>query len=201
MKGIVIVVLLFAAAVVGITLYQSQTTQGSVQRALTTTNSAKQIQCSRQAIPSQTEGPYYSQNSPQTTKLYKDTIPGERVTLSGYVVDTNCKPIANAWIDFWQANGNGEYDNQGYTLRGHQYTDSEGKFVLDTVIPGEYPGRTPHIHFKVRAHKDAEVITSQLYLPNAQTNTNDPIFNNRLVMDIKDTPTGKRASYTIVVTK
>jgi hypothetical protein len=60
-------------------------------------------------------------------------------------------PAANALLDFWQANPNGAYDNTGYTLRGHQYTDANGYYTLTTIVPGIYPGRTEHIHVKVQA--------------------------------------------------
>jgi protocatechuate 3,4-dioxygenase beta subunit len=201
MKGIIIVVIIFMASIIGISLYQNQSNHVSTQNSLAENNSpsSQPISCAKEVIPNLTEGPYYKENSPQTKQLYRPNIQGEKVTLSGYVVDTNCKPIANAWIDFWQADGNGEYDNEGYTLRGHQYTDSNGKYVLETVIPGEYPGRTPHIHFKVRANDKAEVITSQLYLPDAETNANDAIFNDRLIMNVQDTSSGKTATYTIVI--
>ena len=48
---------------------------------------------------------------------------GARVIVTGYVYNTNCQPVANAWLDFWEANYYGQYDNTGYTLRGHEYTE------------------------------------------------------------------------------
>ncbi len=157
------------------------------------------IACSKHPIKTQTEGPYYKLGSPQNTNLYSESIPGEKVVLSGFVLNTDCKPIANAWIDFWQANGKGEYDNNGYTLRGHQYTDANGKFLLTTVIPGEYPGRTPHIHFKIRANNDAPTLTSQLYLPDNQKNESDSIFDSDLVVDMTRTNDGLFATYNIII--
>ena len=108
-------------------------------------------------------------------------MPGTVLVLTGYVYDTNCQPVANAWIDFWQAGATGEYDNSGYTLRGHQYTDASGRYTLTTVIPGEYPGRTPHIHLKVQA-PNGPILTSQLYVPGAAGNTGDNIFDESLLM-------------------
>ena len=157
--------------------------------------------CDHQPLKEQTEGPYYKEGSPQTTEFYKASIPGEKVTLSGFVLDTECKPIANAWIDFWQANGNGDYDNSGYSLRGHQYTDASGKFILTTVIPGEYPGRTPHIHFKVRAEDSAQVVTSQLYLPDKPKNESDAIFDQGLVMEVTRGKDGTFATYNIILNR
>ena len=60
----------------------------------------------------------------------------------GQVVDAACRPISGALLDFWQSDDRGRYDNQGYLLRGHQYANAKGEFRLDTLVPGEYPGRT-----------------------------------------------------------
>ena len=158
-------------------------------------------ECNHEPIKEQTEGPYYKSGSPRTNELYNESITGEKVVLSGYVLNTDCTPVANAWIDFWQANGNGEYDNNGYTLRGHQYTDTDGKFFLVTVIPGEYPGRTPHIHFKIRANDSSPIITSQLYLPDSKTNESDAIFDQGLVMNVIREENKVFATYNIIINK
>lgn len=113
----------------------------------------------------QTEGPYYKADTPQRNVLYEEGMPGTRLILVGYVLDQNCQPIPNAWLDFWQADATGEYDNSGYRLRGHQFTDAQGRYYLDTVLPGLYLSRPiEHIHVKVRAESGEEV-TSQLYFP------------------------------------
>ena len=113
----------------------------------------------------QTEGPYYIPNSPEKHSLLEDGLTGTRLILVGYVLDQNCLPLANAWLDFWQADANGEYDNAGYRLRGHQFTDAQGRYYLETILPGLYSSRPiEHIHVKVRPEGGAEV-TSQLYFP------------------------------------
>jgi protocatechuate 3,4-dioxygenase beta subunit len=90
---------------------------------------------------------------------------GTRLILVGYVLDQNCNPLPNAWLDFWQTDARGEYDNEGYRLRGHQYTDAQGRYSLDTVLPGLYLSRPiEHIHVKVQP-QGGEVVTSQLYFP------------------------------------
>jgi protocatechuate 3,4-dioxygenase beta subunit len=81
--------------------------------------------------------------------LLDESTAGEKLVISGYVLSTLCAPIAGAKLDFWQTDGNGIYDNTGYGLRGHQFTDSAGRYEITTVIPGIYPGRTAHIHVKV----------------------------------------------------
>jgi protocatechuate 3,4-dioxygenase beta subunit len=71
----------------------------------------------------ETEGPYYKTNSPEATNLVQDGMQGTLTTITGQVLDQNGQPVANALLDFWQANASGAYDNSGYTLRGHQYTE------------------------------------------------------------------------------
>jgi protocatechuate 3,4-dioxygenase beta subunit len=113
----------------------------------------------------QTEGPYYKPGSPERRSLLEEGIIGTPLILVGYVLDQNCQPIPNAWLDFWQTDGNGEYDNAGYRLRGHQFTDSQGRYSLETVLPGLYSSRPiEHIHVKIQP-EGGEVITSQLYFP------------------------------------
>ncbi|HZJ23576.1 MAG TPA: hypothetical protein VFD54_09725 [Anaerolineales bacterium] len=113
----------------------------------------------------QTEGPYYIPNSPEKHSLLEDGLTGTRFILVGYVLDQNCQPLPNAWLDFWQADADGEYDNVGYRLRGHQFTDAQGRYYLETILPGLYSSRPiEHIHVKVRPEGGAEV-TSQLYFP------------------------------------
>jgi protocatechuate 3,4-dioxygenase beta subunit len=135
--------------------------------------------------PSQTEGPYYTPDTPERNSLLEDGMPGTRLIAVGYVLDQNCQPLPNAWLDFWQADANGQYDNSGFRLRGHQYTDAQGRYYLETVVPGEYPGRTEHIHFKVQP-QNGNVLTSQLYFPGAAANQRDGIFDPALIMEIED---------------
>jgi protocatechuate 3,4-dioxygenase beta subunit len=135
--------------------------------------------------PSQTEGPYYTPNTPERNSLLEEGMPGTRLVLVGYVLDQDCQPLANAWLDFWQADANGEYDNAGYRLRGHQFTDAQGRYYLETVVPGEYPGRTEHIHVKVQP-EDGNVLTSQLYFPDVPANQRDGIFSPSLIVQIEE---------------
>ncbi|MGE5462482.1 MAG: hypothetical protein ACM3PS_03950 [Syntrophothermus sp.] len=153
---------------------------------------------SASVTPSLTEGPYYKAGSPEQADLYQDGMPGTKLVVTGYVYDTNCKPVANAWLDFWQADANGNYDNQGYTLRGHQFTDASGRFQLTTVVPGLYPGRTEHIHVKVQA-PNGQVITSQLFFPGVTQNDADGIYNAGLLLSITQTSDGPQGQYNFVV--
>jgi protocatechuate 3,4-dioxygenase beta subunit len=144
------------------------------------------INCSSPAslTPRATEGPYYSAGSPERTSLVAD-LPGTRLLLTGYVLDIDCRPVPGAWIDFWQADSQGVYDNAGYTLRGHQYTDENGQYTLETVVPGQYPGRTEHIHVKLQA-PGGPVLVTQLYFPAAAQNAADLFFDEKLLIDITE---------------
>ena len=153
---------------------------------------------SASVTPSLTEGPYYKSGSPEQADLYQNGMAGTKLVITGYVYNTNCQPVANAWLDFWQADANGNYDNSGYTLRGHQYTDANGRFQLTTVVPGLYPGRTEHIHVKVQA-PNGQIITSQLFFPGVTQNDSDGIYNANLLLSIQETNDGLQGQYNFVV--
>jgi protocatechuate 3,4-dioxygenase beta subunit len=135
--------------------------------------------------PSQTEGPFYKANTPQRTSLIEPGMTGPKLIVTGYVLAKNCRPIPRARLDFWQADDRGAYDNTGYRLRGHQFTDNNGVYYLETIAPGLYPGRTRHIHVKVQA-PGGRILTTQLYMPGEPRNQNDGIFNRSLVMDVRE---------------
>jgi protocatechuate 3,4-dioxygenase beta subunit len=174
-------------------------TSSSSNDTSTTSNLACSVgSISASVTPSLTEGPYYKTGSPEQANLYQDGMAGTKLIVTGYVYDTNCQPVANAWLDFWQADANGNYDNSGYMLRGHQYTDANGRFQLTTVVPGLYPGRTEHIHVKVQA-PNGQVITSQLFFPGVTQNDSDGIYNASLLLTITKTSDGLEAQYNFVV--
>jgi protocatechuate 3,4-dioxygenase beta subunit len=148
--------------------------------------------------PSSTAGPFYSPDSPLRTSLLEAGIKGTPVALTGYVLTTDCKPVSHALLDFWQADDDGEYDNVGYRLRGHQFTDEHGRYRLETIVPGQYPGRTRHIHVRLQA-PDQRILTTQLYFPNEPANARDRIFRPELVMDVSDAGDAKEASFNFVL--
>ncbi len=145
------------------------------------------------------EGPYYKAGSPQKTRLFELGVVGTKLTLTGYVRNTDGKAIPQAWIDFWQADGRGEYDNAGYTLRGHQHTDEAGKYFLETVVPGGYAPRTAHIHVKVRASNRSATLTTQLFIPGLESNKTDFLYRDDLQIEMKDAPDGKRATFNFIL--
>ena len=131
--------------------------------------------------PSQVEGPFFTPSSPERTVLREADVAGSPLTLAGRVLDTRCEPVAGALLDFWQADGDGVYDNEGYRLRGHQFADARGRYRLETVKPGEYPGRTPHVHVMVQPEA-GDVLTTQLYFPGEVANEVDPLFDPALLV-------------------
>lgn len=148
--------------------------------------------------PPQTEGPFYKTRNPQRTSLLEPGMPGTRLVLQGYVLSTACRPVTNALVDFWQADASGQYDNVGFKLRGHQFTDNAGRYYLETVVPGLYPGRTRHLHVKVQA-PNRTVLTSQLYFPNEAANNTDRIFNRQLVVQVQKSANLWQARFDFVV--
>lgn len=132
--------------------------------------------------PEQTAGPFFLPDSPERTSLLEEGIDGDRLMLSGSVLWTDCQPVAEALLDFWQADAEGVYDNDGYRLRGHQFADSEGRYRLETVLPGNYQPRTRHIHVRVQA-PNRPVLTTQLYFPGEPRNDEDGLFDPRLLVE------------------
>jgi protocatechuate 3,4-dioxygenase beta subunit len=141
--------------------------------------------CTAPATPTlaQTEGPYYLAGAPELADLVTEGMAGTRLTYTGIVVETSCAPIAGARVETWQADGAGVYDNADYTLRGWVLTDAEGRFTIRTVVPGEYPGRTEHIHVKVTPPGGA-TLTTQMYFPGSTINDEDGIYDPSLELAI-----------------
>lgn len=141
----------------------------------------------------QGEGPYYPERDlnrdNDLTRLHKGDplAKGEVILLSGQVTGTDCKPIAGALVEIWQAAASGKYNHSGDTNRlpadknfqywGRATADADGKYQFRTVIPGHYPldpglvgvpptgpkqYRPPHIHFKVHGRGFVS-LTTQMY--------------------------------------
>jgi protocatechuate 3,4-dioxygenase beta subunit len=162
-----------------------------------TTNAALACTAPAAALVELTEGPYYKANPPQNATLRTTGVAGTPLTLTGNVVSKSCQPIANAKLDFWQADGNGNYDNSGYTLRGWQLTDANGAYRLETVIPGLYPGRTEHIHFKVTVNGAS--YTSQLFFPGVSQNEGDSIYSAQMLVKLNTATSPVTGTFTFVV--
>ncbi len=114
------------------------------------------------------------------------------------MVGTDCGPIAGAVVELWQADASGAYDNAGYGFRGHVSTDADGRFSFATVVPGEYPGRTPHIHLKLTP-PGGSTLTTQVYFPDSSHNSEDGIFRPELLLAVTANGDAKVATYTFVL--
>lgn len=150
------------------------------------------------ATPAQTPGPFFKPRSPERKSLLEPSIQGTKIILEGYVRSSKCRPIERALVDFWQADASGQYDNGGYRLRGHQFTDGAGRYRLETIVPGLYPGRTRHFHVIAQA-PNRPVLTTQLYFPGEPGNKKDAIFNPKLLIALRDSAGVKAASFDFVL--
>lgn len=142
--------------------------------------------------PRQTTGPFYPSTPPaeedadlirvgSSSKLAE----GEITHLSGQVFDSAGKHLRGARVEIWQCNARGRYHHpndrssapldpnfQGF---GAAVTDSTGSYSFRTIKPVPYPGRTPHIHFRVVAPGTREFVT-QMYIAGHPGNESDGVL-------------------------
>jgi protocatechuate 3,4-dioxygenase beta subunit len=141
------------------------------------------------ATPAQTEGPYFVDERlnradirrDPATGAVKDGVPFTLQLVAHAVAAGTCVPLAGAIVDIWHCDARGVYSDVDEAagqkfLRGYQTTSSDGNVEFVTIYPGWYPGRTAHIHFKVRGRSatgGGYELTSQLYFDEA---TSDRVF-------------------------
>lgn len=150
------------------------------------------------------EGPFFRVSSPERSTLREAGMSGVVLVISGRVLATDCTPLAGALLDFWQADAAGAYDIQGYILRGHQFADAQGRYRLETIVPGRYLNgatyRPAHIHVKVSA-QGTGVLTTQLYFEGDPYNGSDTFIRSSLILDPQDAADGsKTADFDFVLT-
>ena len=117
---------------------------------------------------------------------------GERMTVSGRVVDGDGRPVRHQLVEIWQANAAGRYIHQrdqhpapldpGFTGAGRCLTDAEGRYSFTTIRPGPYPWRNhrnawrpAHIHFSVFGTEFTQRLVTQMYFPGDPLLELDPI--------------------------
>ena len=142
--------------------------------------------------PRQTEGPFYPDKLPLDTDndlliINNGITPavGEITYLSGRVLDRRGDPLRNTVVEIWQVDNNGAYLHSGTDNRdkrdkhfqgyGRFLTGSTGEYYFRTIKPVPYPGRTPHIHVKVKK-SDRELLTTQCYVKGHRGNERDGIL-------------------------
>lgn len=119
---------------------------------------------------------------------------GERIIVSGRVLDEDNRPLANTLVELWQANAAGRYRHEwdqhpapldpNFSGSGQAVTDAEGRYRFVTIRPGEYPWRNhynawrpAHIHFSLFGPAFATRLVTQMYFPGDPLLAFDPIFN------------------------
>jgi protocatechuate 3,4-dioxygenase, beta subunit len=165
--------------------------------------------------PPQTEGPFYPDHLPLDTDndliIIKDSITpavGATTHLSGRVLDARGEPIKNAVVEIWQVDHNGAYlhsrsgngsnRDKNFQGFGRFETGSTGEYRFRTIKPVPYPGRTPHIHVKVKKGS-SELLTTQCYVKGAAGNERDgvlrgirdPAARESVIVDFAAIPTSK----------
>ena len=142
--------------------------------------------------PWQGEGPFYPDRIPEDTDndLVKngDTLVeagGKILILNGILVNLDSQPVKGVSIEIWQTDKNGVYLHSGSFAReikdknfqglGRTKTDRNGRFFFRTIVPTQYPGRTPHIHMKLW-NEGKNVLTTQLYIHDHPQNKKDFLF-------------------------
>jgi uncharacterized protein len=149
--------------------------------------------------PAQIEGPFYRPDAPYRTDLRMDDPEGETLRVSGTVrVADSHMPLKGAVLDVWQCDHLGHYDNSvpdfdatRYALRGKLKTDDHGRYVLETIVPANYPlgpdtpqRRAKHIHFKVFAGGYVP-LTTQLYFADDPYLDLDPFADQTLAVKLR----------------
>ncbi len=139
----------------------------------------KQTRLSIVASPQLEEGPFFVDGKFNRSDLIKGSkrdavrlaTPLELQFVVQKLSGDSAKPLKNAQLDIWSCDASGEYANQADEdfMRAYQITDGEGVVNFTTIIPGWYPGRTPHIHLKVRSFSESHNVTaeftSQVFFP------------------------------------
>jgi protocatechuate 3,4-dioxygenase beta subunit len=148
--------------------------------------------------PQETVGPAFEPNSPLKNNFRESGVTGVLVTLTGFVLDRKGKPIKGALVDFWHADADGQYDFNGFRCRGHQFSEGNGRYELQTILPGIYPGRTRHYHVRLQG-PPGPVLTTQLYFPGEPRNNSDFLFRRDLLLNVRDTDQGRLANFNFVL--
>jgi protocatechuate 3,4-dioxygenase, beta subunit len=143
--------------------------------------------------PGQTEGPFYPVKFPADMDADLVRVSGQakqaagRIThISGRILDQRGEIVRGASVEIWQCDAHGIYDHPGdsggrrrdaaFQGYGRTQVDADGRYAFRTIRPVAYPGRTPHIHFKVHAPGVGR-LTTQMYVAGERQNATDGPLN------------------------
>lgn len=117
--------------------------------------------------PSQTVGPFFAIGFAWCTRvvLAGPGVDGERVVVSGRLLDGDRRPVADGVLEIWQADARGRFDAPGFRGFGRVATDAEGRFRVETVRPGRVAGQAPHLGVGVFARGLLRRLLTRVYLP------------------------------------
>ncbi len=144
--------------------------------------------------PRQTEGPFYPPKLPAdqdndliSVKGASARAMGEITHLSGRILDARGRSLRSVRVEIWQCDANGRYLHPGDSAGvdrdpnfqgfGHYLTAEDGSYSFRTIRPVPYPGRTPHIHFKLRSREFPEFVT-QMYISGHPQNASDMLLGS-----------------------
>jgi protocatechuate 3,4-dioxygenase beta subunit len=137
--------------------------------------------CKDDLTPSVPAGLEYRSGAPLRRSLAQYGDPGQRMTLSGYVTGLSCGRIKDARLDFWQADANGKMDTAGFQMRGAVLADQDGRYSMETIVPGSEVGRARRIGVRIEP-PGKKAFTTVLFFPDDVVATKDKNFKPGLVM-------------------
>jgi protocatechuate 3,4-dioxygenase, beta subunit len=149
---------------------------------------------------SEVTGPVYGEDDVgpldhDLTRQHDGEPQGQRINVTGRVLDGDGRPVRNTLVEIWQANAGGRYIHRvdqhpapldpNFTGMGRTITDDEGRYRFVTIRPGAYPWgnhhnawRPAHIHFSLFGRAFAQRLVTQMYFPGDPLFEFDPIFNS-----------------------
>lgn len=149
--------------------------------------------------PSVIEGPYFRIGAPRRDSLIEPGVTGERLTLTGRVLNPEGKPISHAVLHFWSSDDKGNYDMVGYRLQGYTLADEQGRYQMEMIVPACYePRQAKHIHVKVQGV--SRPLTTQLYFSNDEDRLKDAFYMQELDVQVEDAADGgKQGTFDFVI--
>ncbi len=151
-----------------------------------------------QATPAVPRDATYRAGAPVRSALATAGQAGTPLHLDGTVTGLTCGRVEGAQVDLWQADARGVYDTTGFTLRGRQVTDADGRFHFDTIVPGAAGSRAPHLGVRVQVPGKADFST-ELFFPDSPRNARDPRFRSELLLTKVRADRGQGAIFDIVL--